>query len=310
MLCAPCSLSPLRRRPSWFGSFAPSSLTWLAIALAIDVGDDRAPLAAQTAPAAAADANDATSGANDADVSSGEANGGDELLERRPLPQVYLGRTIAPPMHFSGAGWLVRAEREQEEQPQRLLRALDVQPGQTLCDFGCGNGYHTLQLARRTGPRGAVYAVDIQPEMLELLAARAAPRGIENIRPLLVDPAAPELPAETFDLILLVDVYHEIADPPRVLAALRQSLRPEGRMALVEFREEDPQVPILPLHKMSQNQVHKELTANRFKLVGQYHGLPWQHLLLYGRDDSPLPELALTPWPPADDETPSAAQSR
>lgn len=304
MECAPCWLASMRQRPTWFQSLASRGATWLAIALAIDVVGAQAPLAAQNAPTAAevgTDAAAATDATDATDASGGLEDEGDRPLERRPLPQVYMGRTIAPPMHYSGAGWLVRAEREQEEQPQRLLRALEIQPGQTICDFGCGNGYHTLQLARRTGPRGLVYAIDIQPEMLELLAARAAPRGIENIRPALVDPGAPDLPAETFDLILLVDVYHEIADPPRVLAALRQSLRPEGRIALVEFREEDPQVPILPLHKMSQTQAHKEFTANRFKLVGQYHGLPWQHLLLYGRDDSPLPEVTPTAWPPEGD---------
>jgi SAM-dependent methyltransferase len=220
----------------------------------------------------------------------------------RPAPTAYLGRTVAPPMHYSGAGWLTRASREQEEHPRRLLTALAIQPGQTLCDFGCGNGYHTLPLARRTGPRGMVFAVDIQPEMLELLRERASLRGVENIRPVLADPAAPELPAGKFDLILMVDVYHEIADPPPVLAAVREALAPTGRLALVEFREEDPEVPILPLHKMSQNQVHQELTANDFKLVEVVNSLPWQHLMCYARSDSPLPAVELAPWQPAASE--------
>ena len=109
--------------------------------------------------------------------------------------RTYMGRTIAPPMHFSGAGWLTRARRERRRRPGKLFKALEISTGQTVCDFGCGNGYHTLQLAKRVGPRGMVYAVDIQPEMLDLLAERAAPRGLENIKPVLAtvdDQACPQ----------------------------------------------------------------------------------------------------------------------
>jgi ubiquinone/menaquinone biosynthesis C-methylase UbiE len=207
-----------------------------------------------------------------------------------------MGRTIAPPMHFSGAGWLTRPERVQEENPARMLRALDVKPGQTVCDFGCGNGYHTLQLAKRVGPQGVVYAVDIQPEMLELLAERAEPRGLKNIKAVLPTADNPGMPPATFDLVLMVDVYHELSDPEPILATVRASLKPEGRLVLVEFREEDPDVPILPLHKMSQRQVMMELTANKLKLVGQFDRLPWQHLMAFARDDSPLPAVELSPW--------------
>jgi SAM-dependent methyltransferase len=211
-------------------------------------------------------------------------------------PLVYMGRTIAPPMSYSGAGWLVRNTREAEENPARLLRALKLEAGQTVCDFGCGNGYHTLQLARLVGARGVVYAVDIQPEMLELLAERAGPRGIENIKPVLAETDDPGLPEGRFDLVLMVDVYHELSDPPAVLAAVRASLKPEGRLAVVEFREEDPDVPILPLHKMSQQQVMREIPANGFKLVGQFDSLPWQHVLFFAREDSRLEKRDLQPW--------------
>lgn len=219
--------------------------------------------------------------------------GGDEA---HGAPLVYMGRTIAPPMSYSGAGWLVRNTREAEENPARLLRALALEAGQTVCDFGCGNGYHTLQLARLVGARGVVYAVDIQPEMLELLAERAGPRGIENIKPVLAKPDDPGLPPGQFDLVLMVDVYHELSDPQTVLAAVRASLKPGGRLAIVEFREEDPNVPILPLHKMSQQQVMREIPPNGFKLVGQFDSLPWQHVLFFARDDSPRANRELQPW--------------
>lgn len=209
---------------------------------------------------------------------------------------VYMGRTIAPPMSYSGAAWLTRNTREAEENPARLLRALQLREGQTVCDFGCGNGYHTLQLARLIGPKGAVYAVDIQPEMLQLLAERAEPRGLDNVKPVLAQPGDPGLPEGKFDLVLMVDVYHELSDPPAVLAAVRASLKPDGRLAVVEFREEDPDVPILPLHKMSHGQVMREIPANGFKLTGQFDGLPWQHLLFFARDDSPLPQRELVVW--------------
>jgi len=210
----------------------------------------------------------------------------------------YMGRTIAPTMHFSGAGWLTRPTRDQEEEPLKLLNSLKIKPGQTVCDFGCGNGFHSLQLAKRVGPTGAVHAVDIQPEMLEMLRERAGPRGLENIKPILATAEESGLAPGTFDMVLMVDVYHELSNPPEILAAVHKSLKPDGRLVLVEFREEDENVPILPLHKMSQPQVVKELEANGFKLVGQFDRLPWQHVLQFGRDDSPQPKATLRPWRP------------
>jgi ubiquinone/menaquinone biosynthesis C-methylase UbiE len=224
------------------------------------------------------------------------AAAGQESAPAERVPQKYMGRTIAPTMHFSGAGWLTRPERVREEDPARMLRALELKAGQTVCDFGCGNGYHTLQLAKRVGPHGVVYAVDIQPEMLELMSERAESRGLTNIKAVLPTADDPGMPPATFDLVLMVDVYHELSDPEAILTTVRASLKPEGRLVLVEFREEDPDVPILPLHKMSQPQVVKELTANKLKLVGQFDQLPWQHLMVFARDDSPLAEVELAPW--------------
>jgi cyclopropane fatty-acyl-phospholipid synthase-like methyltransferase len=221
----------------------------------------------------------------------------EQAIDTRPV-RWYMGRQIAPPMHFSGAGWLTRASRAKEENPAKLLDVLQLVPGQVACDFGCGNGYHTVQLAKRVGAAGLVYAVDIQPEMLELLDQRARPRGLENIRPVLATEDDAGLPPSTFDLVLMVDVYHELSHPPEVLTAVRASLKAEGRLAVVEFREEDPEVQIRPLHKMSQAQVMKEIPPNGFKLVGQYNELPSQHVFLFARDDSPAPRVELEIWKP------------
>jgi ubiquinone/menaquinone biosynthesis C-methylase UbiE len=181
----------------------------------------------------------------------------------------------------------MREERQREEDCAALLAALDVKPGQTVCDMGCGNGFYTLQLARLVGPQGRVIAVDIQPEMLHMLDARAKEATLTNIE--LVEGTAvdPKLPGEGVDLILLVDVYHEFSHPEEMLAAMRAALKPGGRIALAEFRLEDPSVPIKLLHKMSKKQILKEFPPSGFKLVREFDKLPWQHLMFFERDDSP-----------------------
>jgi predicted methyltransferase len=211
-------------------------------------------------------------------------------------PGTYMGRTIASPMSASGAEWLTRESRDAEENSAKLLQSLELTPGQCVCDFGCGNGFYTLPMAQAVGPRGAVYAVDIQREMLELLDKRASPMGLKNLTPVLATEDDPGLPPAKFDLVLMVDVYHEIADPAAVLATVRASLKSTGRLAVVEFRAEDPDVPIRPLHKMSQAQVLREIPPNGFKLVGQFDELPWQHVLFFARDDSPRKKQPLQPW--------------
>lgn len=226
-----------------------------------------------------------------------------QRAEIPPPRDEYLGRRIARTMHFQGAPWLVRESRDREEEPAKLLNALGLERGQQVCDLGCGNGFYTLKLAERVGSTGAVWAVDIQQEMLDMLGERAAARGFENIRPTLGDLHNPKLPAGRLDLVLLVDVYHEFSHPVEMLAAIRKSLAPSGRVALVEFRAEDPAVPIKPLHKMTQEQCLKEFEANRFKLVGQFDELPWQHVLFFARDDSPLESVEIDPWTaPTDSE--------
>jgi ubiquinone/menaquinone biosynthesis C-methylase UbiE len=187
-------------------------------------------------------------------------------------------------MHYDGAGWLVRESRDREEDTRTLLTALHIKPGQTVCDLGCGNGFYTLRMAKRVGDQGTVYAVDIQPEMLHMLDARAKGVGLKNIKPLLGNRVDPMLPAAQVDMVLLVDVYHELSNPEEMLHSIRASLKAEGRLVLAEFRLEDPQVPIKLLHKMSKEQILKEILPAGFRLAEQFDDLPWQHLMFFQPD--------------------------
>lgn len=199
----------------------------------------------------------------------------------RAKERTYLGRPIARTMHWRGAEWLTRDTREREERTQLLLDNLGIQPGQVVGDLGCGNGYLTLPVAGRTGPKGRVLAADLQPEMLTLLNKRAAAQGIENIQTLASTGTDPGFPRRSCDLILMVDVYHELDDPEAVLAGVRRALAPGGRLALVEFRAEDPRVPIKPEHKMTKAQMLGELAFNGLRFESEYDGLPWQHLVFF-----------------------------
>jgi SAM-dependent methyltransferase len=224
-----------------------------------------------------------TSSAQDASKTDSSAA---EATDKPPPPlKTYKGREIADAMHYAGAGWLVRESREREEECSTMLKALHIKPGQTVCDMGCGNGFYTLKLSSLVGKEGQVLAVDIQPEMLSLLRERAKEHDLDNIKPVLGTPTDPNLPEAKVDLILCVDVYHEFSNPEEMLAAMRKSLKWGGRIALVEFRAEDPKVPIKPLHKMSKEQILREWPANGFKLVEQFDKLPWQHLMFFEADD-------------------------
>jgi ubiquinone/menaquinone biosynthesis C-methylase UbiE len=198
----------------------------------------------------------------------------------------YKGREIAQTMHYRGAPWLTRDNREQEERCSLLMTNLGIKPGMTVCDMGCGNGYYTLQMAKMVGPTGRVLAVDIQPEMLRMLKQRAAEAKLENIEPILGEVHDPRLPAGEVDLILLVDVYHEFSHPEHMLAAMREALAPGGVIVLTEYRAEDPNVPIKPLHKMSKRQILKEFIPNGYKLVKEFDRLPWQHMMFFQREES------------------------
>jgi ubiquinone/menaquinone biosynthesis C-methylase UbiE len=207
----------------------------------------------------------------------------------QPIPPPttsYKGREIAQTMHYLGAPWLTRESRDREEDCNTLLEALQIKAGDVVCDLGCGNGFYALRIARLVGDEGKVVAVDIQREMLELLKERAAAEKISNIETVLGTVVDPKLPASSMDLVLLVDVYHEFSHPEQMLTAIRKCLKPTGRVALVEFRAEDPNVPIKPLHKMSKEQIMKEFPPNGFKLVEEFDRLPWQHLMFFQRDDA------------------------
>ena len=207
-----------------------------------------------------------------------------------PIPpplKEYYGRRIATTMHYLGAPWLVRDSRDREEDCRTLLAALKIQPGQTVCDMGCGNGFYSLRLARLVGEKGQVIAVDVQREMLGLLKDRAAAEKIGNIKLVHGSVVDPHLEPHSVDLVLMVDVYHEFSHPDEMLKAIHESLKPGGRVALAEFRAEDPQVPIKELHKMSKAQILKEFEPNGFKLVEEFDKLPWQHLMFFERDDAP-----------------------
>jgi len=196
----------------------------------------------------------------------------------------YLGRRVAPAMGYTHMNWLSRPERIQEENPQEMLEQLKLKDGMVVCDLGAGDGYHTLQMAPRVGPSGKVIAVDIQPEMLQELSRKLAEKKFENVETVLGELWDPKLPENTVDLVLMVDVYHEFSHPVQMLAALRKALKPDGLIALVEFRLEDPTVLIRPEHKMTKVQILKEYKANGFKLAKEYDRLPWQHLMFMQPD--------------------------
>lgn len=204
-----------------------------------------------------------------------------------PALESYKGRVIAQTMHWEGADWLLRQEREREESTQLMIRNLGLKPGQTACDLGAGNGYHTLMMAAIVGEAGKVVAVDIQQEMLTMLLERATKKDIHNVETVLGELHDPNLPEDAFDLVLVVDAYHEFSHPEHMLRAVRKSLKPTGRLVLVEFRMEDPDVPIKTLHKMSKEQIMNELPPNGFKLVHEFDELPWQHMMFFER--TPIP---------------------
>jgi precorrin-6B methylase 2 len=190
------------------------------------------------------------------------------------------GRRIAPVMGAGGADWLERPERTTEEHPEAALDALDLKPGMVVADVGAGTGYMSLRMAKRVGPMGKVYAEDVQPEMLTRLRRNAAKAGLGNVETVLGSEADPRLPHDALDLILMVDVYHELSQPQRMLRAMREALKPDGRLVLLEYRKEDPSIPIRPEHKMSVQEVRTELGAEGFRLSQVIETLPWQHILI------------------------------
>lgn len=199
------------------------------------------------------------------------------------------GRKIAPVMGFAGADWLERSERESEEAPAEAIKLLNLRSGMAVADIGAGTGYFSIRMAKRIAPDGKVYAVDLQPEMLDRLRQRAAKQKVTNIETVLGGEADPKLPANSMDMMIMVDVYHEFSQPQRMLRALRTALKADGRLVLLEYRKEDPNIPINPYHKMSIPEVRAELEAEGFKMERVIDSLPRQHLFFFVKTNSPLP---------------------
>lgn len=193
------------------------------------------------------------------------------------------GRRFAPVMGWQGADWLERSEREIEEEPEKALDALGNLTGATVADVGAGSGYFTVRLSTRVGPSGRVFANDLQPEMLKLLGARLARERIPNVALVLGSIDDPRLPPASIDLVLMVDVYHEFSEPQKMLRAIRIALKPNGRLVLLEYRKEDPDVPIRFEHKMGVDEAKIEVEAEGFRLSRVDERLPRQHILIFGR---------------------------
>lgn len=200
------------------------------------------------------------------------------------IGKFYLGREIAHVMGPGGIIWLERSERETEEKPQLVIDALEIKPGQTIADLGAGSGYYSFRIAPLVGPTGRVLAIDIEPKMLEVIAERAGREHVTNIATVRSSERDPNLAPHSVDLLFMVDVYHELEYPYEVMRKVREALKPGGRVALVEYRAEDPQVQIKPVHKMSEAQVRREMQAAGFRHVKTVPTLPLQHLILFERD--------------------------
>jgi len=199
----------------------------------------------------------------------------------------YMGREIARVMGHEAAGWLERPERELEEKPSKMLELLACKPGEVVADVGAGSGYHALRIAKTVGAVGRVYAVDIQTEMLEIIRAKAKKQGLKNVEPVLGTETDPKLPEGRIDTVLLVDVYHEFSHPYEMMEAIVKALKAGGRVALVEFRADDPKVPIKPVHAMTERQVLKEMEPFPLKHVKTFGELPWQRLIVFEKRQRP-----------------------
>lgn len=209
-----------------------------------------------------------------------------EIHDPNGIGKFYLGREIARVMGHQGIPWLERPEREEEERLTLLIESLKLKPGMIVADIGAGSGVISVMMARQVGPEGKVLAVDIQPEMLEALERKCKQLMVPNVQPVLGTTKSPNLDDGSVDLAVMVDVYHEFDFPYEMLSAIAKSLKPGGRVAFVEYRKEDPAVPIKEVHKMSEAQVRKEaaVAGLSLKFVENVKKLPRQHVLIFMKD--------------------------
>jgi SAM-dependent methyltransferase len=205
------------------------------------------------------------------------------LSAQQPGVHPVSGRVFALPMSVQGAPWLEREERDVEEEPDRALRILKIAKGAVVADIGAGSGYMSIRMAKIVGPQGKVYANDIQLGMLDLVRKNMEKAKLTNVVPVLGTVEDPRLPAGVLDLALMVDVYHEFSRPQQMLQKIRESLKPDGRLVLLEYRGEDPQIPIRPEHKMTREQVKLELEHEGFTLKTVNEDLPRQHIFVFTR---------------------------
>ncbi|PYQ98018.1 MAG: SAM-dependent methyltransferase [Acidobacteria bacterium] len=203
------------------------------------------------------------------------------LAAQTPGVHPLSGRRFAPVMGYQGAEWLERIERDEEEAPDVALSVLKIPKGASVADIGAGSGYMTVKLAARVGPTGRVFANDVQPQMLDMLARRLARQRIANVTMVQGTVDDPKLPPSSVDLELMVDVYHELSQPQAMLRHLREALKPGGRLVLLEYRKEDPSIPIRPEHKMSVAEAKLEVEAEGFTLSKVDDALPRQHILIF-----------------------------
>ncbi|MBM0108455.1 class I SAM-dependent methyltransferase [Steroidobacter sp. S1-65] len=194
-----------------------------------------------------------------------------------------MGREIAHVMGPAGATWLERPEREAEERPQLVIDALEIKAGQTIADLGAGSGYYSFRIAPLVGQKGRVLAIDVEPRMLRIISERARRGGVDNVTTVLGTPSDPNLEPNSVDLLFMVDVYHELEFPLETMTKVRAALKPGGRVALIEYRAEDPKVMIKPVHKMTERQIIRELTAAGFRHQKTVRSLPLQHLVIFGK---------------------------
>ena len=206
-------------------------------------------------------------------------------IQRAPsrdgIGKIYMGREISEVMGHLAAGWLERPEREREEMPNMLIKLLKLKEGDVVADIGVGTGYIARRMSPKVGKTGTVYGVEIQQEMLDILAEKMAEEGIKNIKGVLGTITDPKLPPNSVDLAIMVDVYHEFSHPYEMMQNICRGLKVGGRVVFVEYRLEDDSVPIKRLHKMSELQVMKEMTPHPLSWIATHDDLPWQHVIIF-----------------------------